>query len=567
MQSLGRTRTRPSSLTYNNAMKKIYLLLFLVCSGLSPFSQEENTEEFFEISKNLTIFSDVYKNINFYFVDETNPGELMKTGIDAMLKSLDPYTNYIPESNIEDYRMMQSGQYGGIGSLIRKQGGFVQITNPYQGFPAQKAGLRAGDIIKKIDGKSIEGKSSSEVSELLKGAKGTEVKLTIERPKETDLLPITVVRELIKIPTVPYFKEIAEGVGYIKLTQFMATSSAELGSALRTLKDSNNISGLILDLRGNPGGLLHESVNIVNMFVPKGTKVVETKGRLKQNNLTYVARNKPVDLKIPLVVLIDGNSASASEIVSGTLQDLDRAVVIGNQSFGKGLVQQTKEMEYNSIIKLTIAKYYTPSGRCIQRLDYSDRNTTGKGTNISDSLVHSFKTKNGRPVTDGRGISPDVEITESDISSISAALLTKDIIFDFATAYFYDNKTLASAREFKLSDTEYQKFVTYALEQEFDYSTGSEMILEALEKTAKKEKYYDSAKEEFDALVKSLSPDKKRDLEKFRTEIVRLIENEIIGRYYFQDGQMTHDLIQDDYVLKAIEVLNNTAEYNKILKP
>lgn len=548
-------------------MKKIYLIIFLFSSTLGTFSQEENTEEYFEISKNLTIFSEVYKNINFYFVDETNPGELMKTGIDAMLKSLDPYTNYIPESNIEDYRMMQSGQYGGIGSLIRKQGEFVQITNPYEGLPAQKAGLKAGDVIKEIDGKSIEGKSSTEVSELLKGAKGTDVVLSIERPKKTGLLPITVKRELIKIPTVPYFKEVKDGVGYIKLTQFMGTSSAELGQAFKNLVDSSNITSLILDLRGNPGGLLNESVNIVNMFVPKGTKVVETKGRLKQNNFTYFGRNKPVDLKIPIAVLINGNSASASEIVSGTLQDLDRAVIIGNQSFGKGLVQQTKDMEYNSIIKLTIAKYYTPSGRCIQRLDYSDRNTTGKGTNISDSLVQNFKTKNGRPVTDGRGITPDIEVKEQSISSISGALLRKDIIFDFATDFYYDNEKIASATEFKLTDEEYNKFVKYAMSKEFEYSTGSEKILERLKEVAEREQYYESAKEEYEALVKSLSPDKDRDLKKFEDEIKLLIENEIIGRYYFQKGQMTHDLTSDEYVLKAIEILQNKTEYDKILKP
>jgi carboxyl-terminal processing protease len=303
------------------------------------------------------------------------------------------------------------------------------------------------------------------------------------------------------------------------------------------------------------------------MFVPKGTKVVETKGRLKQNNLTYFGRNKPLDLKIPLVVLVNGNSASASEIVSGTLQDLDRAVIIGNQSYGKGLVQQTKDMEYNSIIKLTIAKYYTPSGRCIQRLDYSNRNTTGKGTNISDSLVQSFKTKNGRPVTDGRGITPDIEVKEKSISSISAALLTKDIIFDFATDFYYKNKEIASPKDYKLGDEEYKKFVLYALNKDFDYTTGSEKTLERLKEVAQGEQYYEAAKEEFDALVKSLSPDKKRDLKKFKDEITMLVENEIIGRYYFQEGQMTHDLMKDDYVLKAIEVLTNKAEYDKILKP
>lgn len=548
-------------------MKK-NLLLLLISLSFSGIAQEKpTTDEYFEISKNLTIFSEVYKNINLNFVDETNPGELMKIGIDAMLRSLDPYTNYIPESNIEDYRMMQSGQYGGIGSLIQQRDEYILITNPYENFPAQKADLRAGDKIIEIDGNSVKGKSASEVSDLLKGAKDTEVILKIERKNEENPLDISVTREIIKLPTVPFYDMVTEKIGYIKLTQFLGSSSSEVASAFKTLKDSNELQGLILDLRGNPGGLLGEAVNIVNLFVPQGTLVVKTKGRDRQNNLQYFARNKPMDTKIPLVILIDNGSASASEIVSGTLQDLDRAVVVGNQSFGKGLVQQTKNMEYNSIIKLTVAKYYTPSGRCIQKLDYSDRNISGKGKNISDSLVHTFKTTNGRPVTDGRGILPDVEVKNNSYSPLSAALMRENIIFDYATDYFYTHPSIVCAKDFKLSEEEYKEFVEFSGSQEFEYTTGSEQFLEKLKEIAESEQYFESSKEEYEALREKLSPNKQRDLLKFYSEIKELIEREIVGRYYYQRGQMELEISQDKFVSEATTMLLNKSTYNKILAP
>ena len=549
-------------------MKNTYtLLLILLITNISWTQEKTTTDEYFEISKNLTIFSEVYKNINLNFVDETNPGELMKTGIDAMLRSLDPYTNYIPESNIEDYRMMQSGQYGGIGSLIQKRDDFILITNPYQNFPAQKAGLKAGDKIIEIDGKSIKGKSASEVSDLLKGAKDTEVRLTLERINENEPIQINVTREIIKMPTVPFHEMVTPEIGYIKLTQFLGTSSSEVAAAFNLLKDSNDMKGLILDLRGNPGGLLNEAVNIVNLFVPQGTLVVETKGRDRQNNLKYFARNKPIDTKMPLVILIDNGSASASEIVSGTLQDLDRAVVIGNQSFGKGLVQQTKNMEYNSIIKITVAKYYTPSGRCIQKLDYSDRNTSGKGTSISDSMVHNFTTANGRPVSDGRGILPDVEVKNTAYSPISGALMRENIVFDFATNYYYSHPTISGPRDFQLTEKEYNEFMEFANTQNFEYRTGSEQLLEKLQEVAESEQYFESSKTEYEALREKLSPNKKRDLAKFKTEIKELIENEVVGRYYYQNGQMEMELSKDDFVLKATKTLLNTTEYNSLLSP
>lgn len=545
-------------------MKKTILSL-LVIINFTGFSQEKTNDEYFEIAKNITIFNEVYKNINLYFVDETAPGELMKTGIDAMLKSLDPYTNFIPESNIEDYRMMQTGQYGGIGSLIKQQGDYVVISDPYDNFPAQKAGLKAGDKIIEIDGKSVVGKSTSEVSEFLKGTAGTELKLKIERYNADTPIEKTITREVIKIPSVPFYDMLNDKTAYIKLTSFTQTASSEIKDAYNALKDSNSFEQLIIDLRGNGGGLLNEAVNIVNFFVPQGTKVVETKGRLKEHSSVYYAKNKPLSLDIPLVVLIDEGSASASEIVSGSLQDLDRAVIIGKQSFGKGLVQQTKNMDYNTIIKITIAKYYTPSGRCIQRLDYSNRK--GKGDNISDSLITEFKTKNGRTVTDGRGIDPDIEIELPHYSSLTQELVVEDIIFDFATQYYYSHDKIAAAEQFKLTEQEYEEFKKFALAKDFEYETFSGKALENLKETAQKERFFEDAKTEYEILLKKLTPNKERDLVKFEEEIKEFLVDEIVSRYYHQKGRTKASLSKDDFILKAIETLNNKEEYNTILKP
>jgi len=462
---------------------------------------------------------------------------------------------------------MQSGQYGGIGSMIQQRDEYIIISNPIEGFPAEKAGLKAGDKILEIDGKSVVGKKADEVSSLLKGAKNTELEVTVKRQNTEEPITIKVTRELIKVPTVPYSEMLNEEVGYIKLTQFLGTSSSEVANAFRTLKDSNNLKGLVLDLRGNPGGLLGEAVNIVNLFVPKGTKVVETKGRDKRNNYTYIAKNKPMDTKIPLVVLLDENSASASEVVSGALQDLDRAVVVGKQSFGKGLVQQQLNMEYNSMIKITIAKYYTPSGRCIQKLDYSDRNKSGKGSSISDSLVTKFKTKNGREVTDGRGVLPDVEVDSKPYTPISVALLTENIIFDFATNYYYDNVNISEASDFKLSESQYEEFVRFAEGKNFEYTTSSEKYLERLMEIAEREKYLEFSNEEFEKLKTKLSPDKKRDLAKFKDEIKLLLENEIVNRYYFQNGQLEHNLNNDEVIEKALATIKDKAAYSAILNP
>lgn len=538
------------------------LLIFL---NLVSFSQEKTNDEYFEIAKNITIFNEVYKNINLYFVDETAPGELMKTGIDAMLKSLDPYTNFIPESNIEDYRMMQTGQYGGIGSLIKQQGDYIVISDPYDNFPAQKAGLKAGDKILEIDGKSVVGKTTSEVSEFLKGTAGTELKLKIERLNNEAPIEKTITREVIKIPSVPFYDMLDDKTAYIKLTSFTQSAADEIKNAYQELKDSNDFKQLIIDLRGNGGGLLNEAVDIVNFFVPQGTKVVETKGRLKEHSSVYYAKNKPLSTDLPLVVLIDEGSASASEIVSGSLQDLDRAVIVGKESYGKGLVQQTKDMDYNTILKITIAKYYTPSGRCIQKLDYSNRK--GKGDNISDSLITEFKTKNGRTVTDGRGISPDIEMDDIHYSALTQELVVEDIIFDFATQYYYNHESIAPAEKFELTEQEYKNFKQFALKKDFEYETFSEKALEALKETAEKEKYFEDAKSEYEILLKKLTPNKERDLVKFEKEIKEFLVDEIVSRYYHQKGRTKASLSKDKFILKAIETLNNTKEYNAILKP
>lgn len=539
-------------------------MAFLTVSNL----QAQNTQdEYFEIAKNMSIFNEVYKNVNTYFVDETQPGQLMKTGIDAMLKSLDPYTNYIAESKIEDYRMMQTGQYGGIGSLIKKQGDYVIISEPYDNFPAFKAGLKAGDKIIKIDGIDIKGKQSSEVSDLLKGTAGTELELLIERPNVTEPLTKKIEREVIKIPSVPFYKMLDDKTAYIKLTSFTATASKEVGDAFKALKDSNNVQQVILDLRGNGGGLLNESVNIVNFFVPKGQTVVETKGRLREHNYTYKTKNAPLDTEIPLAVLIDEGSASASEIVSGSIQDLDRGVIIGQQSFGKGLVQQVKDLDYNTKVKITIAKYYTPSGRCIQRLDYSNRNKSGKGNNISDSLINSFTTKSGRSVKDGRGIDPDIEIKERTYSTLTQKLVIKDVIFDYATKYFYANSTIASPEDFKLTDTDYNAFKEFAKSYDFEYETYSYKALENLKETAEKEGFYEDAKSDFEKMMTQLAPDKERDLDKFRPEIEELLIDEIVSRYYYQKGRMRASLSNDKAIKKAIETLNDKEAYTNLLKP
>lgn len=533
---------------------------------LATFSFTAFTEtNYFEISKNLDIFATLFRELNIYYVDDADPGELIKTGIDAMLESLDPYTNFIPEAKMEDYKIMTTGQYGGIGALIQTRGDKVTITEPYQGFGADKAGLRAGDRIVEIDGKTAIGKNSEEIRQVLLGQPGTTVEITVERPGEDKTITKVVTREEVKIKDVPYHSMVTENIGYIRLTGFTSSASSEVKAALKELKELG-AKQMILDLRGNGGGLLTESVNIVNFFVPKGTPVVSTKGKIKDWDKEYKALNMPIDTAIPLVVLINSGSASASEIVSGSLQDNDRAVIIGNNSFGKGLVQNVRPLSYNSKLKVTVAKYYTPSGRCIQKLDYSNKNKNGEAEEIPDSLITEFKTIHSkRPVYDGKGIAPDIKVKGLSLSNISAVLIIKNLIFDYATEYRLKHDSIAPANEFKLTNKEYEDFVRFLADKDYEYTTQSEDLLNELEKAAKKDKYFEEVKAEYKALKDKLYHNKKDDLYKFKDEIKQLIESEIVTRYYYQKGQAEISLRNDPVLDEAIKTLNDTIKYKSIL--
>ncbi len=543
--------------------KKILLVLLVTASIFSSFSFVDN---YFEVSKNLDIFATLFREVNMYYVDETKPGDLMKKGMDAMLESLDPYTNYIPESDIEDYRFMQTGQYGGIGSLIRKKNDQIVISEPYEGYPAYKADLRAGDVILEVDGKPIKGKNQDDISKILKGQPNTTVKLLIEREGEKSPIEKIITREEIKVKSVPFFGMLEGNVGYMRLTSFTQESSEEVKKAFTELKSKNpGLKGIVFDLRGNPGGLLNEAINISNLFVEKGTDIVSTKGKVQEWNKVYKSINSPVDVNIPVALLINSGSASASEIVSGSLQDLDRAVVIGQRSFGKGLVQTTRELSYHSQLKVTTAKYYIPSGRCIQALDYTNRNEDGSVGKIPDSLITLFKTKGGRPVYDGGGIKPDIALAPTNYSKIAISLENKALIFDFATKYRREHASIAPAKEFKLSEKEYEEFMAFISNKEYDYTTKSEKLLNELKETAKTEKYFEAAEKEYEALKAKLIHHKTEDLSNFKAEIKSLIESEIVSRYYYQKGKIEASLANDPEVKKAIDVLSDATLYTSIL--
>lgn len=535
---------------------------FIVAFMLLPLTGSAQSNGF-EVIRSIELMDQIYEHLEKYYVDDIHAGNLSKTAIDAMLEELDPYTVYYHESNIEDYRLMTTGQYGGIGALIRKTGDYVVIAEPYEGNPAETAGLKAGDVILSIDGNSMKDKNSEDVSSALKGPKGTTVEIEVER-NGSETKKIKVVRDEIKLPDVPYSGLIDSKIGYIKLNSFTRTASADVKKAFTQLK-SEGMESLVLDLRGNGGGLLIEAVKIVNMFVPKGQVVVNTKGRVEEENRVYITTEEPMDLEIPLVVLVNGTSASASEIVSGSLQDLDRAVIVGTTSFGKGLVQRTYDLDYGSKVKLTIAKYYTPSGRCVQRLEYYDRDEDQRPKEIADSLIKIFKTTNGRDVIDGRGIEPDVEVEIDDLSRLTATLYGNNFIFDYATEYYYSHPNIANAKDFQLTEAEYGSFKDFVLEKDFTYSTASEEMLKKMKKTAEEEGFYEDASAEYEALMAKVVPSKERDLEKFKDQIKDLLENEIVSRYYYQNGRAKHSLRDDKNIKTSIEILNDSDRYNTIL--
>jgi carboxyl-terminal processing protease len=546
-------------------IKKFKLLIVAALISGYAIVSYSFVDNYFEVSKNLDIFATLFRELNIYYVDETNPGDLMKKGIDDMLESLDPYTNYIPESEIEDYRYMTTGQYGGIGALIRQQGEYVVVSEPYEGFPAQKADLRAGDRILKINDVDTKGKKTEDISKYLKGQASTTLKLIIEREGEKKPLEKIISREEIKIKSVPYFGMLTKNVGYIKLTGFTENAAGEVKTALQELKKNPDLKSIVFDLRGNPGGLLKEAVDIVNIFVEKGTDVVSTRGKVKDWDKIHKALNSPIDLEIPIAVLVDRGSASASEIVSGSLQDLDRGVVIGQRSYGKGLVQQTRPLSYNAQLKVTVAKYYTPSGRCIQALDYSHRNEDGSVAKVPDSLITAFKTKNGRIVYDGGGVAPDVNVVVQKYSSILASLVTKNLIFDYATKFRAAHPSIGTAKEFKLTNAEYDAFLEYLNGKDYDYTTKTEKTIEELKADAKDDKNFDAISADIDALKLKIIHNKKEDLVKYSAEIKEFLEEEIASRYYFQNGRLEASFKDDKEIKEGIALLNDTERYKKIL--
>lgn len=545
-------------------IKNILKVIIFVIIGIFSF-QFVVGDISFELVKNLDIFTSVMQGLNKNYVDEIQPGSLTKTAIDEMLKSLDPYTEFIPESDMEDYKLMATGQYGGIGALIQKLDSFVVVSQPYEGFPAYNAGLRAGDIILEINGVSVKGKSTQEVSEMLKGTPDTDVEISFKNIFDENIKKVKLNRKEIKLPEVPYYGIIAPHIGYISLSSFTMNCSNTVKDALLKLKENDpNLKGLILDLRNNGGGLLNEAVNIINIFVPKNTEVVSTKGRLPETNRVYKTMQAPVDLEIPLCVLINENSASASEIVAGALQDLDRAVIIGEQSYGKGLVQNIVNLPYNSKLKVTIAKYYIPSGRCIQKIDYSDK-TNGVGRQISVDEQKIFFTKNKRPVKDAGGILPDIDVKIDSISAFTAALYVGQHIFKFATLYSIKHPTISQPDQFKLSDADYNEFIAYMKDKEIKYSSPLKMELDKLTKLAEYEKKLDLIKDDIEILKKKITLDNQEELIHYKDEITNILAPEIISRYYYQKGRIQYELQNDNFTHKAIEILSNPSQYNNIL--
>ncbi|MBK6966615.1 MAG: S41 family peptidase [Bacteroidales bacterium] len=547
-------------------MKQIYTItIFLLLAFTGNIRVQAQESSNFEISKNLDIFATMCKELNNNYVDELNYSDLVKTGIDAILNKLDPYTVYISEADIEDYAFMTTGQYGGIGALIHKQGDYIVISEPYEGSPSMKAGLIQGDRIIMVNDKDAKGKSVSDVSAVLKGQPGTTVKLRISREGETSPIDINVMRENVSIPNVAYSEMLNENTGYIKLTGFTQNSGKEVKDAFMKLKENGNMNALIIDLRDNGGGLMNEAVTITNLFVKKGELVVSTKGKTPDRNKSYKTFLQAVDPEIPIVVLVNRFSASASEIVAGALQDLDRAVIIGERTYGKGLVQNIIPLSYNTQMKVTVAKYYIPSGRCIQAIDYATHDSLGFPRPIPDSLINSFKTRAGRIVYDGGGIIPDVTAEEPEISNIAISLITKYLIFDYANKYKRDHATIPEPREFKISDELYNDFVAWLHDKDYDYITRSEKMLSDLKKIAEKEQYYSELKAEFDMLESKMQHNKQADLLKFSDELKSQLRSEIVSRYYSQKGRIQASLTEDKEISTAIEILKDQKTYKAIL--
>ncbi len=545
-------------------MRKKLIVLCISVAALVGISFTPPAERYFEIAKNLDIFASLFKEVNALYVDEVNPNQLMRVGIDAMLVSLDPYTNFIAEDEVETYRTLNTGQYGGIGAVTRVIGDRTLVTMVYEGFPAAENGLKIGDEIIRMNEVELASLTIEEANRLMRGQIGTGVSLTVRRIGVPELLTLNFKREKIKISNVPYYGMVGGNVGYVQLTDFTPDAGKEVRNAVVKLKEEG-AKGIVLDLRGNPGGLLFEAVNICNIFIPKGKPVVTTKGKVRDSNISYETLNNPVDLEIPLTVLINRGSASASEIVAGTLQDYDRAVVVGEKSFGKGLVQLSRPLSYNSQVKITTAKYYTPTGRCIQVLDYSHRRSDGSVGSIPDSIKREFKTTNDRVVYDGGGIDPDIEVETGEMSSLTQVLYNNGLIFDYATLYASEHPTIANARDFRLTDKEYEGFVTWVKAKQYNYRSPIEMELSLLKEKAKQERYYEDLKPQLENLTELLKESRRNDLLNFKDEIKMLLESDIVSRYHLERGAVEVNFQYDTELRKSIEVLNDSARYKKIL--
>ncbi len=541
--------------------KKLFLLAGFAVLLLGAFTY---SDRYFRITQSISIFSTLYKEVFTYYVEDINPNKLMQTSIDAMLESLDPYTNYISEDRIEDYRTLNTGEYGGIGASTVRIDGKTFISMIFEGFPAQNSDLAIGDEVTAINQVDITQKSRDDISQLMKGQTASEVILTVNRFGKSSPINIPVSREKITIENVPYSGLMGKNIGYIKLNEFTMNASENVENALKKLK-KEGAESFILDLRGNPGGLLIESVKLCNIFLPKGIPIVSTKGKVEENNTEYLSRSNPIELKAPVVVLISSQSASASEIVAGVIQDYDRGVIVGHKSYGKGLVQTTRRLSYNAQLKVTTAKYYVPSGRCIQALDYSNRRSDGSVGNIPDSLISEFTTQNGRTVFDGGGIDPDIKINEDKMPAIARQLVQKGLIFQYATEYFYSKPTVAGATDFHLSDVEYDYFVNWIQKHEFDYVTDIEKNMQKIKNSAESEGNWEKIEKQYQMLQQNISEKKSNDFVTFKSQIQHLLENEIVSRYYLERGAIEAGFGEDMFVSKAIEILTDTVAYNKIL--
>ncbi|SEO43219.1 C-terminal processing peptidase-3. Serine peptidase. MEROPS family S41A [Mucilaginibacter gossypiicola] len=550
-------------LVFKKGYKKAGLFagIALLAAGIVGFN-----DDLFQISKNLDVFASVYKEVNINYVDDINSAKLVKTGVDAMLDGLDPYTEFVPESEIEDYKLHYvSTQYGGIGASIFVRNNKVFVSEVFAGFPAQKGDVHPGDQLLKINDVDLTGKDNDQVSQLLKGSKGAVIKLFIKRDNTPQPFEKSLVRDEIKQPNVSYYGMVDGNMGYIKLDKFLENSAAEVTTALTELKKKNP-NGIILDLRSNGGGILQEAVKIVNLFVQKDVEIVSQKGKIKEKNFTYSTISAPLEPDLPLVVLVNSHSASASEIVAGSLQDLDRAVIIGQRSYGKGLVQQTFNLPYNSLVKITIAKYYVPSGRCIQELDYTHRKDDGSVVKVADSLIHEFKTKNGRSVYDGSGIYPDLFIKQEKFANVTQALVGKLLIFDYATVYRDKHNKIADARSFTLSDGEYNDFIKYLADKNYSYTTTTEKLLTRLKVEATKDKQFNDIQGEYEGLKTKLMASKKNDLVQHKDEIKQVLENEIASRYYYEKGRYETNFKYDKELAQAVKTMQDKAQLASILK-